>query len=57
MAGMSREKERLKCDMSPPQPSEHPDKRMHLTLADLYHLSEHPKIAYPLLGFVGKVER
>lgn len=54
---MSKEKERLKCDMSPPQPSEHPDYRMRLTLDDLYYLSEHPKIAYPLVLEGRKVER
>lgn len=42
------ERERLKSDMTPPQPSEHPDLRMQLVLDDLYHLSEHPKITYPL---------
>jgi hypothetical protein len=43
------EHERLKSDMTPPQPSKHPDPRMHLVLGDLYHLSEHPKIVQPLV--------
>jgi hypothetical protein len=46
---MSEEKQRLKRDMCPPQPTDHPDIRMHLTLADLRSLSLHPKITYPLV--------
>jgi hypothetical protein len=42
--------ERLKRDMCPPQPTDHPDIRMHLTLADLRSLSLHPKITYPLVS-------
>jgi hypothetical protein len=41
--------ERLKSDMTPPQPSEHPDPRMRLVLSDLYELSKHPKKVYPLV--------
>lgn len=38
----------LKCDMVAPQPTEHPDPRMHLVLQDLYRHSEHPKTTYAL---------
>jgi hypothetical protein len=45
----SDEKQRLKRDMCPPQATNHPDHRMHLTLGMLFHLSAHPKITYPLV--------
>jgi hypothetical protein len=52
---MTEEKERLKSDMVAPQPSEHPDYRKHLTLNDLYFLSEHQKITYRLVfSSIGK---
>lgn len=44
---------RLKCDMCPPQPTEHPDPRMRLVLQDLYRHSEHPRTTYAL-SFSGK---
>lgn len=46
---MTDEKQRLKRDMCPPQPTHHDDYRMHLKLSDLFYLSAHPKIMYPLV--------